>query len=50
MLLRSIFVCNKAFLWGKNTDWLGLAPSGWAYALLPGPPMAVPLPGHVIRA
>uniref|UniRef100_A0A8C7G8J0 Uncharacterized protein n=1 Tax=Oncorhynchus kisutch TaxID=8019 RepID=A0A8C7G8J0_ONCKI len=43
--LRSISVCNKALLWGKtHSDWL---PSGWAYALL-GPPMAAPLPSHVI--
>ena len=25
--LRSIYVCNKALLWGKtHSDWLGLAP------------------------
>jgi hypothetical protein len=46
-LLRTISVCNKAFLWGKNhlIGWAWL-PNVWAFAFQ-GPPMAVPMASHV---
>jgi hypothetical protein len=45
-ILRSFYVCNKAFLRGKtNSDWMGLA-TQWVGLC---PPMAAPLPSHEIH-